>query len=257
MSWTTVLYTVLRTRSGQPGETGGTDRVHGVDSVDGSLGGSGGRAALPAQQSVRVVIADDKAMVRFGVRAALATAPRIEVVAEAATGREAVEQVRSHLPDVLLLDIGQVWSQLDGLAAIPEVAPLTRVVMLTGVTDDATVVRAVMAGACGYLVHGEFDPTDLADVVTAVAHGRCVLSPRAATVLVRRLQQPGGRQPPGAPLTRREREIMTLIAAGLSNRQIAQRLVISEKTVKNHIVSIYRRLGAENRGQAISRWRDV
>jgi DNA-binding NarL/FixJ family response regulator len=114
-----------------------------------------------------------------------------------------------------------------------------------------------MAGACGYLVHGEFGPAELADVVTAVARGKCVLSPHAATVLVRRLQQTGVRHHPGAPLTRREREIMTLIADGLSNRQIAQRLVISEKTVKNHIVSIYRRLGVESRGQAIIRWRDV
>ncbi len=232
-----------------------------MDTVNGSFapGGSGGRrAGLRLETSVRVVIADDKPVVRFGVRAALAVAPRIEIVAEAANGREAVEEVRRHRPDVLLLDIRM--PQMDGLAAIPEASALTRVVMLTGVDDPATVLRAVAAGACGYLVHGEFDPTELADVVAAVARGKSFLSPHAAAVLVERLQRPdarGGPQHSGAHLTRREREIMTLIADGLSNRQIAQRLVISEKTVKNHIVSIYRRLGAESRGQAIIRWREV
>ncbi len=209
-----------------------------------------------AQSLVRVVIADDNPVVRLGVGTALATTAHIEIVGEAGNGEEAIEQVRLHLPDVLLLDIRM--PVLDGLAAIPEVSSLTRVIMLTSVDDPVTVMRALSTGAHGYLVHGEFDPAALADVVTKVARGRSVLCSRAATVLVNRLQDRsavGGRGAAGG-LTRREGEIMGLIAEGLSNRQIARRLVISEKTVKNHIVSIYRRFGVGNRGDAVSRWRE-
>jgi DNA-binding NarL/FixJ family response regulator len=208
-----------------------------------------------ARSLLRVVIADDNPVVRLGVRTAL-TSTRIEIVAEAENGREAIEQVRLHLPDVLLLDVRMPL--LDGLAAIPEVSVLTRVIMLTGADDPATVMRALSAGAHGYLVHGEFDPAALGDVVTKVARGRSVLCSRAATVLVNRLQDPRvrGGQHRIAGLTRRESEIMALIAEGLSNRQIAHRLVISEKTVKNHIVSIYRRFGVDSRDAAIIRWRE-
>jgi DNA-binding NarL/FixJ family response regulator len=106
-------------------------------------------------------------------------------------------------------------------------------------------------------VHAEFDPAALADVLTAVASGGSFLSPRAATALVNRLQARHDHRTrhPSTGLTRRENEIMTLIADGLPNRQIAERLVISEKTVKNHLVSIYRRLGVGSRGQAITHWR--
>jgi DNA-binding NarL/FixJ family response regulator len=202
---------------------------------------------------VRVVIADDKQIVRFGVRTALA-AERIEIVAEAANGRDAIEQVRVHRPDVLLLELQ--LPLLDGAAAIREAAGLTRVLMLTGVHDQAAVLHALAAGARGYLVHGEFLPADLAAAVIEVASGRSILSPHAATALVNRLQKPGEvpARLPATGLTRRESEIMALIAEGLSNRQIAERLVISEKTVKNHIVSIYRRFGVASRGQAISSW---
>jgi DNA-binding NarL/FixJ family response regulator len=206
---------------------------------------------------VRVVIADDNPVLRFGLHAVLEAVPDIKIVAEAMNGKEAISQVRTHRPDVLLLDV--LMPVMDGLAALPEISHLTRVVMLTCVVDPATVVRAVAAGARGYVVHGQFEARMLREIVRETAQGSSPLSPAAAKALVNGFQEMNGH---GAVhrdgvLTRREREIMDLIAAGLSNRQIAARLVLSEKTVKNHICRIYHALLVTGRSQAVSRWRQV
>jgi DNA-binding NarL/FixJ family response regulator len=206
---------------------------------------------------VRVAIADDNPVLRFGLRTVLEAAGDIEIVAEAVNGNEAVNQARQQRPDVLLLDVRMPL--MDGLATIPEISQLTKVVVLTCVDDPATVTRAVAAGARGYVVHGEFELSELTEIVRETAKGRSFLSPPAAAALVNGLQEVSSRGPgqPDGTLTRREHEIMELIADGLSNRQIAASLVLSEKTVKNHICSIYHCLGVSGRSQAVSRWRQT
>jgi DNA-binding NarL/FixJ family response regulator len=208
--------------------------------------------AAPSAPPVRVVIAESNPVLRFGLRAVLGQSPATEVVAEAATGSQAAEQVRLHDADVLVLDARM--SLPDGPATIRQLSQLAQVVVLTWADDAGSVMPAVAAGA--YVIPGEFEPGELIRLVLDAARRG-----REAGCAPRRGQ-------PGAPsaaedearsvngrLRPREREIMQLIADGMSNRQIAARLVISEKTVKNHICSIYQRLGAHGRSQAISRWR--
>ena len=225
--------------------------------------------AVPSAPPVRVVIAESNPVLRFGLRAVLEQAPVTEVVAEAASGSEAAEQVRLYDADVLLLDARMTLP--DGPATIRQIGQLAQVVMLTWPDDAGSVMPAVAAGACGYVIPGEFEPGELIRVVLDAARRKrdCAAPERAQPGAL----APAGREAgadtrglrphgPGAGtaagrLRPREREIMQLIADGMSNRQIAAQLVISEKTVKNHICSIYQRLGAHGRSQAISRWRDL
>lgn len=194
--------------------------------------------AVPSPPEVRVVIADGNPVLRAGLRAVLDGASATAVVAEAADTRDAMRQVERHRPDVLLLDARMALP--DGLATIQRLGQLTEVIMLDW-TDDAI----------------QLDPGGLIAVVLSAARCDPGASRRAEPFLAGRLQarDPAERSHP-VELRPREREIMQFIAEGLSNRQIAARLVISEKTVKNHICSIYQRLGVHGRSQAISHWRD-
>ncbi|MEV6372007.1 response regulator transcription factor [Micromonospora musae] len=203
---------------------------------------------------VRVVLADDEAMIRAGVRAILATDPRIEVVAEAGDGRVAVELVRAHRPRVALLDIRM--PKLDGLSAAAEIGrlvPQTAAVMLTTFGEDDHIARALGHGASGFLLKSG-DPRELIAGVHAVADGGAYLSPRVA----RRVIELGGgrlaRRPVArdrtAALTDREREVLALVGAGLSNAEIARRLHLVEGTVKTYLTSIFTRLEVRNRVQA-------
>ncbi|MGK5521165.1 response regulator [Micromonospora sp. URMC 107] len=203
---------------------------------------------------VRVVLADDEAMIRAGVRAILATDPGIEVVAEAGDGRVAVELVRAHRPRVALLDIRM--PRLDGLTAAAEIrrlVPETATVMLTTFGEDDHVARALGHGACGFLLKSG-DPRELIAGVHAVADGGAYLSPRVA----RRVIELGGdrvaRRPVArdrlAGLTEREREVLALVGAGLSNAEIARRLHLVEGTVKSYLTSVFTRLEVRNRVQA-------
>jgi DNA-binding NarL/FixJ family response regulator len=194
--------------------------------------------AVPSPQAVRVVVADGNPVLRAGLRAVLHGAPATTVVAEAADTRDAARQVERHRPDVLLLDARMALP--DGLATIQRLGQMTEVVMLDWTDDDRLL-----------------DPGELIRVVLNAARRDSGASRRAAPVLAGpiRARDPAERSLP-VELRPREREVMQLIAEGLSNRQIAARLVISEKTVKNHICSIYQRLGVHGRSEAISYWRE-
>ncbi|MGS2614427.1 response regulator [Micromonospora sp. LZ34] len=205
-------------------------------------------------EPVRIVLADDEAMIRAGVRAILAADPGIEVVAEAGDGRAAVELVRAHRPRVALLDIRM--PKLDGLSAAAEIrrlVPQTATVMLTTFGEDDHVARALGHGASGFLLKAG-DPRELIAGVRAVADGGAYLSPRVA----RRVIELGGgrlaRRPAArdrlAGLTDREREVLALVGAGLSNAEIARRLHLVEGTVKSYLTSIFTRLEVRNRVQA-------
>ncbi|CAL9408117.1 Transcriptional regulatory protein DegU [Nocardiopsis dassonvillei] len=204
---------------------------------------------------IRVLIADDEAMIRAGVRAIVQSDPDIEVVAEAADGREAVDLVVSHRPDVALVDIRM--PRMDGLAAVAEMrrlAPATAVVVLTTFGEDAYISRALGDGASGFLLKAG-DPRELITGVHAVADGGAYLSPQVARQVIDRLG--GGRPAREAAartrieqLTQREREVLALVGAGLSNADIADRLFLVEGTVKSYVSTILNRLGLRNRVQA-------
>ncbi|GAA3427156.1 response regulator [Streptosporangium sandarakinum] len=204
---------------------------------------------------IKVLLADDETMIRAGVRAVLAVDPEIEVVAEAADGGEAIRLALAHRPDVVLLDIRM--PRMDGLAAVAElrrVAPGTAVVMLTTFGEDDYIARALGEGADGFLLKSG-DPRELLAGIHAVAEGAACLSPRVAKRVVSaladgRMTREASARERVAALTPRERDVLALLAAGLSNARIARRLHLVEGTVKAHVSSILNRLGAENRVQA-------
>ncbi|GAA3147213.1 response regulator [Streptomyces rectiviolaceus] len=204
---------------------------------------------------IRVLLADDEAMIRAGVRAILGTAEGIEVVAEAADGREAVDLALRHRPDVCLLDIRM--PRLDGLQAAAElhkVAPGTAVAMLTTFSEDEYIASALGSGAAGFLLKSG-NPRELIAGVQAVADGGAYLSPSIARRVISHLGagQLGKQATARArveELTAREREVLALVGAGLSNAEIAGRLHVVEGTVKAYVSQVLARLGFKNRVQA-------
>ncbi|MEV0382723.1 response regulator transcription factor [Nonomuraea sp. NPDC050643] len=204
---------------------------------------------------IRVLLADDEAMIRAGVRAILSAAPDVEVVAEAADGHQAVEQTRAYRPDVILLDIRM--PVLDGLSAAAElrrVVPETEVVMLTTFGEDEYVAAALEAGVSGFLLKSG-DPYELMAAVRAAHEGAAFLSPRVARQVIAQLsgELMARRQAARAQvavLTPRERDVLALLGAGLSNAEIGRRLFLVEGTVKAHVSALMTRLGVRNRVQA-------
>ncbi|OJF09860.1 response regulator transcription factor [Couchioplanes caeruleus] len=208
---------------------------------------------------IRVLLADDEAMIRAGVRAILASEPSIEVVAEASDGHDAVERARLHRPDVALLDIRM--PRLDGLQAAAEIrrlVPGTAVMMLTTFSEDEYIARALAEGAAGFVLKTG-DPRELIAGVQAVADGGAYLSPKVARRVITHFNggSTSGHLTRGAAartqlsgLTHREREVLRLVGHGLSNAEIAARLQLVEGTVKTHVSTILSRLGVRNRVQA-------
>ena len=198
-------------------------------------------------EPIAVLIADDHPFVRHGLRTFLETLDDVEVVGEAGNGAEAVEQAARLVPDVVLMDL--VMPELDGVGAIrriQEVAPSTRVIALTSFVDDEKVFPAIKAGAAGYLLK-DVRPADLADAVRKASRGEALLAP---SVAARLMQEVSGERPAPAGLTERELEVLRLIARGMSNKQIAKELVVSEKTVKTHVSNILAKLHLADRTQA-------
>ncbi len=200
---------------------------------------------------ITVLIVDDHTVVRQGIRAFLATQPDIQVVGEAASGEEAVRLVEQYVPDVVLMDL--VMPGMDGVEAtrrIRRVSPRTQVIVLTSYHDDDHIFPAIRAGALSYLLK-DVGPDDLADAVRRAARGEAILHPRVAARVIQELHGAAREDAsPFAELTERELEVLRLIAEGLSNAEIAERLVISEKTVKSHVSNILSKLHLADRTQA-------
>jgi DNA-binding NarL/FixJ family response regulator len=195
---------------------------------------------------IRVLIADDHAVVREGLRAFLALQDDVEVVAEAADGEEAVDAVERHTPDVALVDL--VMPRVDGIEAIRRMRalrPETRVIVLTSFVDEDKMLPAVRAGAAGYLLK-DVQPQELVGAIRTVHDGGTLLHPTVVEELVREVS----RAPADNPLTEREREVLTLIARGRANKAIAFELGVAEKTVKTHVSNILAKLNLTDRTQA-------
>jgi DNA-binding NarL/FixJ family response regulator len=207
--------------------------------------------------SIRVLLVDDQTLVRSGFRALLERAAEIEVIAEAADGAEAVKIARAERPDVVLMDIRMPG--VDGLEATRRISAderlaNVRVIMLTTFELDEYVFEALHAGASGFLLK-DVEPEALREAVRVVARGEALLAPSVTKRLIREfVSQPGRHRPPPKrleELTEREREVMGLVAAGLSNQEIAERLVISPATAKTHVSRAMMKLRAHDRAQLV------
>lgn len=192
--------------------------------------------------TIKILIVDDHHIVRQGLVALLKTVPGFHVQAEAADGEQAVELFRKHRPDVTLMDLRMPkMNGVDAITKIREIVPGARIVVLTTFDGDEDIYRALQAGAKGYLLKG-MDLTELSDAIRSVHAGKTRIPPRVAEKLAERMS--------GATLTGRELEVLKLIVAGKSNKDIGNALFISEATVKTHVNSLLSKLGVEDRTQA-------
>ncbi len=199
---------------------------------------------------IRVLIVDDHAIVRKGIRALLSREHEIEVIGEAADGAEAIDQARSLDPDVILMDL--VMPKLDGIEAIKQiVAGPSRacILVLTSFAADDKVFPAIKAGALGYLLK-DSGPDELVQAIHQVYRGEPSLDPSIARKLLQELSHPPKTTPTTVPLTERELDVLRLVAQGKSNREIAEQLVITEMTVRTHVSNILSKLHLASRTQA-------
>ncbi len=203
------------------------------------------------EESIRVVLVDDHNMVRMGLKAYFATLNDIQVAGEAATGEEAVNLVAELAPDVVLMDL--IMPGMDGVEAtrqIRKASPHTQVIVVTSYHEDEHIFPAIRAGALSYVLK-DIDPDDLAEAIRRANAGEAVINPRVAARLVKEIH--GQREEalnPFSDLTDREMEVLHQVAAGKNNHDIAEALVISEKTVKTHMTNILTKLHLSDRTQA-------
>jgi NarL family two-component system response regulator LiaR len=200
--------------------------------------------------AIRVLIADDHAIVRRGIRALLATESLVDVVGEAQDGREAIEQVARLQPDVVLMDL--VMPGVDGLEAIRQIVvrqPEVRILVLTSFAGVEKIFPAIEAGALGYLLK-DSSPEELVEAIRQVYCGNASLHPAVARKLLEGICQPARQRAEGEALTEREHTVLQLVAQGLSNREIADHLSISEATVRTHVSHILAKLELSSRTQA-------
>jgi NarL family two-component system response regulator LiaR len=210
-----------------------------------------------SSEKIAILLVDDHSIVREGLRAYLSSEPDIEVVGEASNGREAVKLAAEVVPDVALVDLVMPdptpgpTGPMDGIGTIRELkrmSPHTQVIVLTSYAEDEKIFPAVRAGALSYMLK-DVSAEDLAKAIRAAARGEATLHPLVAARLVSEVG--GERREPGVDaLTEREMEVLSLIARGMSNREIAQTLVIAEKTVKSHVSNILSKLHLADRTQA-------
>jgi DNA-binding NarL/FixJ family response regulator len=214
---------------------------------------------------IEVLIVDDNPIVRSAIRAFLAGADDIRVVGEAPDGRTAMASAQRLRPTVTLLDYRMPIA--DGLSVIGRLSEHTSVLVMTSDSSGDVISGMLRGGARGYLVHGEFDPPELLRAVRAVASGSGWLSPAVASVTISALREQAveqhtvtdrhdqlRREREGYGLTAREQGVLELICAGHSNAAVGRRLLITEKTVKNHLNHIFTKLGVTNRTEAAMRW---
>ncbi len=215
---------------------------------------------MNSEQSITVLIADDQRLLREGLATLLALTTDIRIVAQASNGNEAVSLAKQHQPDVILMDIQMPHH--DGVTAtqaIRSALPHTQVIMLTTFADDEYLFAALRAGACGYLLK-DIPSEQLADAVRAAHRGESPITPTMARKLVNMVnQQPraSAASPLIEPLSDREIEVLNLIAQGLSNKEIAEQLVIAEGTAKNHVSNILSKLDAKDRAHAVMRGKEL
>ncbi len=205
--------------------------------------------------SIDVLIVDDSAVVRTGLRALLETEEDMRVVGESGDGDQALRDARRLHPDVVLLDVRM--PRRDGLSVVGELSADSAVVMMTLSDESAVIHSALQAGAMGYLVHSTFDSNQLAHMVRQCAAGQGAFSGPALNALrtaAADAQRPHGLRAGNHGLSTRQVEVMDLIASGKGNREIANELFVAEKTVKNHINQIFAALGVSSRTEAVARW---
>jgi NarL family two-component system response regulator LiaR len=199
---------------------------------------------------IRVLIADDHAILRKGIRALLGTEPDIEVVGETADGLETVAQAEALRPDVILMDL--VMPKMDGIEATRQIAaeqPGVRILVLTSFAADDKVFPAIKAGALGYILK-DSGPAELVQAIHQVYHGQPSLEPSIALKVLYELSHPAQPPPTSEPLSERELEVLRLLAQGKSNREIAEQLLIAELTVRTHVSNILGKLHLASRTQA-------
>lgn len=216
---------------------------------------------------LRVVLVDDHRLFREGMRSLLQTRG-FEVVGEAGDGAEAIERVRAHRPDVVLMDLQMpTMGGLEATRLLKTEQPDLPIIILTASEDESDLFEAVKSGAQGYLLKS-FDPTTVVDLIQAAARGEPALTPHLASKILSEFArqsapqragegatataQPTGAEPEVEPLTARERDVLELLVAGASNKEIAQKLIVSENTVKYHLKNILGKLHLRNRAQVVS-----
>jgi DNA-binding NarL/FixJ family response regulator len=202
---------------------------------------------------IRLLIVDDHEVVRAGVRTALSADKAIEVVGEASSAEEAALKGEALKPDVVLMDVrlgedGDLGG-IDACRRVLSSSPGTRVLMFSSYSERETVLASIVAGATGYLTKN-VRHAQLVEAIAATARGETLLDPKIANLVVQQLRQQETATPPSELLSAREHEVLALVAQGLTNRQIAERLVISEHTARNHVASILEKLGLSSRAAA-------